>query len=295
MEKDKIFFAEDGITTTSANYIANLAKESYKKIESQLNNVVFYTTEIGLLGSRDMNTLKEGNTIQALNIMEEQLMEIAQLKSLIAWLREAIKAKENLIKEAQKLSDEEIAKALGITIPDFPTQYVRKTENDIVGSWGIKQRNRFYYLDTVCATIGTYIHPDGSFAEARESLMKVVSERYTTNGNGRDLVIYKRTPTVGVSEVDETFFALQDKYREYQAELNSMKHQIEEQLQEDDREKSALETSETQAYQAERLAVNAKISEYKKEAVRKAQSLKIVIPDSLKDIYSSISKMGKDK
>lgn len=295
MEKDKIFFAEEGITLTSANYIANLAKESYKKIESQLNNVVFYTTEIGLLGSRDMNTLKEGMSSYVLDTIEEQLMKIAQLKSLIAWLREAIKAKENLIREAQKLSDEEIAKALGISIPDFPTQYIRKTEDNVVGAWGIKQRNRYYYLDTVCATIGTYIHPSGSFSEAREDLMKIVSERFTTNGNGRDLVIYKRTPTVGVSEVDDAFFKLQNKYREFQAELNSMKHQIEVELQEDDREKSALESKEAQEYRGERLAVNAKISEYKKEEVRKAQALKITIPDSLRDIYSSISKMGKEK
>lgn len=32
MEKDKIFFAENGLTSTSANHIANLAKGSFSSV-----------------------------------------------------------------------------------------------------------------------------------------------------------------------------------------------------------------------------------------------------------------------
>ena len=70
MEKDKIFFGAEGLTTTSANHIANLAKEAYQSLESKLNTAVFYTTEIGILGSSASNTLKEGIEQEFLDELE---------------------------------------------------------------------------------------------------------------------------------------------------------------------------------------------------------------------------------
>ena len=138
MEKDKVFFSKDGLTTTSANHIANMAKEAYKSLETKLNTAVFYTTEIGILGGNASNTLKEGVDDNFLKDIYPDLMHIAELKSLIAWLREAIKAKERLITEAQGLRDSEIATLLGITLPDAPTSYSRLSEDEVIATWGIK-------------------------------------------------------------------------------------------------------------------------------------------------------------
>ena len=295
MEKDKIFFDEVGITTTSANHTANLAKEAYQSLEAGLNSAVFYTTEIGILGSSSTNTLKEGVEEDFLEELEDNLMTIASYKSLIAWLREAIKAKERLISEAQKLTDVEIANALGITLPTMPVRYPRLSEEDIVATWSVKQRNRYYYVDTVCSTIGKYIHPNMEFSNARENLIKILSERHKAQGNGRDTIIYSFTPTVALSDVEDTFFHLQDTYRGYQAELNSMKHQIEVAIQDDEREKSLKEEEETKQYKVECNAIFPQLSSYKNARIREAQSLLIRIPDSLKGVYNSISKMGKKK
>lgn len=295
MEKDKIFFSSNGLTTTSANHVANLCKEAYKDMESALNNAAFYTTTIGLLGSSSTNILREGVGSDFLDSIEDNLMRIAQLKSLIAWLREAIKAKERLIREASNLSNSAIAEVLNLEFPAEPAGYERITEDDVVGNWGIKQRNRYYYLDTLCSTIGTYIHPDRHFSNAKDELVKIVSEPHSVSGNGRDMVIYTKTPTVSVSEVNDVFFSLQEKYRGYQAELNSLKHSIEVALQEDDREKSQKEIEENKNYQAAVKTLFSQITAYRKEQILAAQSLKIVIPDSLKPIYDFVSKMGKDK
>ena len=46
-------------------------------------------------------------------------------------------------------------------------------------------------------------------------------------------------------------------------------------------------------YQAEVKALIAQISAYRKDAIKAMQSLKIVIPDSLKSVYETVSKMGK--
>lgn len=295
MEKDKIFFGAEGITTTSASHIANLAKEAYQSLESKLNSAVFYTTEIGILGSSESNTLKEGIEQEFLDELEGNLMQITSYKSLIAWLREAIKAKERLISEAQKLTDVEVAKILNITLPDIPVRYPRLNEDEVVATWGIKQRNRYYYLDTVCSTIGKYIHPNMGFSNAKEDLIKILSERHKAQGNGRDTIIYSYTPTVRLKDVEHTFFALQNKYRGYQAELNSMKHQIEVAIQDDEREKTLKEEDETKQYKVECNAIFPQLSKYKNDTIKAMQSLKIVIPDSLKGIYSTISEMGKEE
>lgn len=295
MEKDKIFFGAEGLTTTSANHIANLAKEAYQSLESKLNSAVFYTTEIGILGSSASNTLKEGIEQEFLDELEGNLMQVASYKSLIAWLREAIKAKERLISEAQKLTDVEVAKILNITLPDMPVRYPRLNEDEVVATWGIKQRNRYYYLDTVCSTIGKYIHPNMGFSNAKEDLIKILSERHKAQGNGRDTIIYSYTPTVRLKDVEHTFFALQEKYRGYQAELNSMKHQIEVAIQDDEREKTLKEEDETKQYKVECNAIFPQLSKYKNDTIKAMQSLKIVIPDSLKGIYSTISEMGKEE
>ena len=177
----------------------------------------------------------------------------------------------------------------------MPVRYPRLNEDEVVATWGIKQRNRYYYLDTICSTIGKYIHPNMGFSNAKEDLIKILSERHKAQGNGRDTIIYSYTPTVRLKDVEHTFFALQDKYRGYQAELNSMKHQIEVAIQDDDREKTLKEEDETKQYKVECNAIFPQLSKYKNNTIKAMQSLKIVIPDSLKGIYSTISEMGKEE
>ena len=60
MEKDKIFFGKVGLTSTSANYTANLSKELYKALETKLDKMVLYTTNVRLIGSSDDSLISEG-------------------------------------------------------------------------------------------------------------------------------------------------------------------------------------------------------------------------------------------
>ena len=293
MEKDKIFFAENGLTTTSANYLANIAKESYQTLEKTLENVTFITKEVSLLGASKTDLLQEGVTSEFLEHVQDYLLQIAQYKSLIAWLREAIKAKDRMITTVKNLSNEAIAETLSIKLPESPVTYQRLTEDDVVATWNIKQRNRYYYVETLCSTFGKYIHPEGSFAIAKDNLTKAISEPNTVSGNGRDTVIYHKKPSVILHDVEDTFFKLQNEYRSYQSELNSMKHQIEITIQEDDRDKTMKERAAYQKYSSEMQAVLMQINEARNELIRQAQALKITIPDSLKPIYDTVSKMGK--
>ena len=293
MEKDKIFFGESGLTTTSANYTANLAKEAYRLLEDGLNQIRYYTTYVGLLSSDEPKELRVGDTKEQLSQLENSLRSIADLKTLIAWLREAIKAKERLIKEASDLSNEEVCKILGITMPERPKMGNIPDEDDIVATYDIKKRTRIYHLNTLCAELGSFIHVDGTLARERTKLQKILTESHKMEGSGRDAVLYTYKPTVTVKEVDDVFFKLQKKYREYQAELNSMFHEIGMAVQ-DAARKITLEYEEATAnYNNEMSAINARIKVYKDEKIAEAQSLKITIPNNLKPIYDEVSKLGK--
>ena len=287
MEKDKIFFGESGLTTTSANYTANICKELYRGLEQELQAIVFYTTTVKLLDSSEVNLIREGVT--TVSDVKQKLQDIAQLKSLIAWLREAIKAKERLIKEAENTSYEDY----GLEVPERPerTEYI--TEDDVIGMWSIKQRNRYYYLDTLCATIGQYIHPDGTFAKEREQLQKILHEPHKVSGSGRDTLLYNYTASVAPGDVEDSFMDLQQTYRGYQAELNSLKHQVQEAVQLDQATKNGQYSLELQNWQGQMAVIDAVLKEKRHQATVAAQNLKIIIPDSLKPIYEKVQKVGK--
>ena len=69
--------------------------------------------------------------------------------------------------------------------------------------------------------------PNGKYSQERKYLADKINSPYAVDGHGRDANIYKYEPSIKYSEVDKLFFALQDKYRDFQAELNSMKYKIE--------------------------------------------------------------------
>lgn len=287
MEKDLIFFGETGLTSTSANFVANMVKEMYATSESYLNNMVFYDTTVKLIGTSEETPINKGT--DDTTWIPQTMKEIAQLKSLIAWLREAIKAKERLIKEAQDGDYE----WYGLAVPERPEREAYITKDDVIASLNIKQRNRYYYLEAFCATIGQYIHPGGVFAQERDQLKKILSHPHEVQGSGRDTLMYTRTSSVDMQEVENCFMSLQQTYREYQAELNSIKHEIEDKVNKDTASKNIEYNEKMKLYQNQMAQIDAELTMKRKDAVQAASNLKIIIPDTLKDIYEHVQNVGK--
>ena len=98
MEKNKVYFGEQGITSTSANNYANKAKEYVKKLTKELENIEFYSTFVNVIGNNASNSecLRVGQHKEYLDSLEDKIKDIAEANSLIARLREAIKAKEEI-------------------------------------------------------------------------------------------------------------------------------------------------------------------------------------------------------
>ena len=299
MTKDLVFFKKEGeegvaLTSTSANHIANLAKEYIQGVETHLNNICFFNAEVALVGSvGGASIIQTGETSEVLNNLQSLLEGVAQAKSLIAWLREGIKAKESLMKDLQTTSLEDWCKENGMVKPETPNYGHVLTEAEYYASLPIKERNRYYQLETEAAVLGKYIHPDGHLSDSRKELKDKLQHPHRVDGKGRDTLIYTYTPTVDVAEVDNVFFELQKKHRGIQAQLNAMKHSCEQAINESTNKVNTEYMAASQKYQAELKDVLGAFKTWKDGKSQEYSKLKIVVPNSLLGIYHAIISLGK--
>lgn len=298
MQKDLVFFKKEGeegvaLTSTSANHIANLAKEYIQSVETLLNNICFFNIEVALVGSNGANIIQTGGTSEVLNNLQSLLGGVAQAKSLIAWLREGIKAKENLMKDLQNIGLEDWCEENGLTYPEAPKRGHVLTEIEYYASLPIKERNRYYQLETEAAVLGKYIHPDGHLSDARKELKDKLQHPHEVDGKGRDALIYTYTPTVNAAEVDNVFFELQKKHREVQAQLNAMKYSCEQAINESTNKVNTEYMVASQKYQARLKDILGAFKTWNDEKSQEYSKLKIVVPNSLLGIYNTINSLGK--
>lgn len=298
MQKDLVFFKKEGeegvaLTSTSANHIANLAKEYIQGVETQLNNVCFFNAEVSLVGSTGASIIQTGGTSEVLNNLQSLLEGVAQAKSLIAWLREGIKAKENLMKDLQNIGLEGWCNENGLAYPEAPSRGHVLTEVEYYASLPIKERNRYYQLETEAAVFGKYIHPNGHLSDARKELKDKLQHPHEVDGKGRDALIYTYTPTVFVAEVDNVFFELQKKHREVQAQLNAMKYSCEQAINESTSKVNTEYMIASQKYRARLKEILGAFKTWNDEKSQEYSKLKIVVPNSLLGIYNTINSLGK--
>ena len=286
------FFSENGLTSTSANHVANLAKEYVQNIEKDLSNTSFINTSVFIIDSNNDVIISIGKDATFLELIENKLNKISAAKSLIAWLREALKAKDKLQQELNQLSLYDWIKTeKNETVPVHPERDDYMAEDDYYASLNIKDRNRYYMLETQAAVYGKYIHPSGAFSKAREELSDKLNKPHEVKEDGRDTIIYNYNPSVEQSKVEDLFFKLQKDYRQVQAQLNGMKHECELALSEN-------RISIDNAYKEELEKYNQTINKYNVEynlwTKKKSQeyaSLKIAIPDNLKSIYNEVNSL----
>lgn len=294
MEKDKIFFDEkNGLTSTSANFISNIAGEMSQRAEEELSNMQFYNEAVKPLFSSEVTILSTG--INNLDKIEENLQRISTLASLIAWMREAVKARENLKREVEYMS----YSTFGIEYPEKPVQPAECKEDDIIATWTVKQRNNYFFLLTMCAKLGKFIHPDRTFSRERLVLQKITSNPSRVSnkieGCGRDALCYTRTPSISEDAVEEKFFDLQAKYRSYQAQLNSIKHELECAVEQENDKRDSEYNAALHEYKTSVAIADNLLKQAKQKELQRIQNLKIIIPNDLLSIYNEVAEVGKRK
>lgn len=297
---NNVYFGNDGMTSTSANFYANIAKELMEAANNRLNSVKFYNTAIALIGSSEQQIMTIGN--HDLSFIPEDLQTIASMNAFCAWVREAIKEKENQQRELNNMDMEDWAKQQGIEIPinpEYPKDPKLITEQDVINSWDINKRNKYLKLEAFAASFGKYIHPGGAYSKAREDAHKALNNRITKTGEGRETVLYYKEPSVAIEDVDSTFLKLQETYRGYEKELNQMKAEIKDRINELTRERYNVFSEELAEWKKLKEEYNSRMSELRNEfaiwgtnELEKVSKLKITIPDSLRATFNTIKKVG---
>lgn len=282
--KREIYFGTSGITSTSANTLANWAKEYVKDASSMR----FYNCTLSLIGSGEESVISQGLKTIDVSFLDKKI----KAYSLIAWLREAIKAREELKQEIENIDLDSYCKIKGINIPKRPEKENSLTEEEYWDSRSTKERNRYYELETACSVYGKFIHPNSPFAEARDKLMEIANNPINVSKGGRDTLIYKYTPSIDPKIVEQTFFSLQNKHRELQSQLNTMKYECESACMKSRTEAQNKYSSELKEYNAKMREIESEMAKYKTAEIEKLLKLKIIIPDSLKEIYKEVSKLG---
>lgn len=285
--KKSIFFGTTGLTSTSANTVANWAKEYVAKTPS----ISLVTESIKVIGSDDLTVVSLGDT----EINTAYLKTKAKAYSLIAWLREAIKAREELAASVMRLTVSDYCKMKGIEEPITPEQDIPLTEKEYWDAQPLKERNRYYELETELSVLGKFIHPAGDFSDARKYLNECLKNPITVTENGRDTIIRYYKPSIDPAKVEEVFFELQKKHRELQSQLNKMKYECEKAVSESSDASLIKYSKEFEAYRNKREQLTNELNKYKFDQKAELMKLKIVIPDSLQDIYQIITNLGNSK
>ena len=299
----KSFFYEEGLTSTSANHYANLAKEMTRKIHGRLESVRFFDTDMSIIGDGKKTLASRGMEADELQAIKKNLQDIADCNSLIAFFREAIKEKGRLADEAARWVDEEGRAELERLIAEHnavkPKRGAYLTPDDVIKSWSVGEQEKYLSLEAEAAVYGKFIHEDGSLSKARTELTKAINNPTAVKEAGRDTILYSFVPTVSQKDVDDLFFELQAHYREVQAELNGMKKRINDAIQEHDLQVDNLYRTElTQWNNAHKIlerryeVLNADEDVERKKRSREVQKLKIAVPNRLRGIFHDLQQLG---
>ena len=292
---NNVFFENGFMTSTEAQNICNIAKEAVTNEHERLSAVSFYDTEIASIISPEA-FIKTKISPNDISWISESLDKIGRYNALNAWLKEAIKAKEEAMDEVDIRDVTTLDFYEDYIKPEEPTMcYDSFDEEQVMSEWSADKLNRYYTLNSEAAVIGKYIHDSGAIAKARKDLVNKMANPSTVSGQGRETIVFKYIPSVDTEVVEGIYMSLLAKHRKLNAELNSLKAEIKETINKKNIEASiAFRDKHTEweykisEYYSLVKQRNAKINEYKISEKERISKLKINVPSSLMDTYKEI-------
>ena len=292
---NSVFFGENGLTSTSAQHVKDMAGHYVDDLKQKLSSITFVNSNINIIGGENSTLVNKGWNEEELNSVNEILERISQAQALQAWLGEAINAKQNRQTYVGHYNIKDYCNDYNIEYPTEPTNVQYATEADWLKTLSIKELNRYLTLQTYCAVFGNFIHPKygSNFHTARQLAIKVEKAPYEVTENGRDTVIYNKTLSVDIETIDNKYFELQAIHRDKQSEFNALRHQFEVY-------RDSKFTQDQTEYDKKLLEYKQRVTELssqwqakKDELERECANMKIVIPDALKSIYDKVNRLGK--
>ena len=283
-----------GVTSTSANHIANIAKEMYSEAEQRVTNLSLYETRLSLIGDDNYSVIKNQTLPEYLKKgLKVDLDNIARLKLLISWLREAIKYKSEVIDSFKtSFTYDKYLEDLGVEL-NYPTKPSPMTIDEYFSEKPIEMQLKYYKLSAIVTTHGAYVHPDGEFAEARKDYYDKLNNPTKVEKSGVGTLIEKYVDSnYETGLVDNVFFNIQKIYRNAQKELNSLLFDYENYKNKETIKIDEVYSKELMKYKSDKEIYNQQYLEERNKRLVELQDLKIVIPAEFQDIVDEINNLG---
>lgn len=291
---------EKGMTSTSANKLANLAKERNREDMMFVANIKFFSNEMTLLvNPAEKVVLSRGldGSSEEFQKIKEALMRTARFNAIISWIREAIQAKAALIFQVKTTQIEEWCEQNGIEYPKKPVDNIEreKRKNSASSKAGEEEMARYFIDEAKAAVLGQAIHPDGAVDIARRTLIEATLNPSTIEGTGKDTTITTKVPTAATEAVTDFYMALQSDWRHAEAAVNEAKSNW--QLADDELELELTNelNAKTREYQNKLSRIVSDWEKWKLEETRRIGKLKIKIPALLQPVLDELLALGKEK
>lgn len=304
------FFGTSGYTSTSANYIANKAKEMVEGINA--DSIDFITTKVSSLNNNTEMILSRGLNESQLDRLIECQVIASKLNGLISWMREAIRAKETLLNQCERTNFNTWMKenypdvdltTFGADIIDNPEpEDITMTADEwAMNNMSIKEINEYLFLLAACSKIGKFIHPNGEYSRARATALQKHGTSSVKDYQS-STVIYNFESSVPADVIEKKFFEMQELHREYQKRLNSIKFNIDNEVQKLKDQYDTMLDKYDEIKSMNNANISKKHAEYKTlfnawkmKRLEELRKLKIIIPNELKEIVDIVNNVQNQK
>lgn len=276
-----------GLTSSEASHIANFLKEQVKAIDITAESFQVVTS----IGTRDGKEHPLDNN-KEITDWEVKLLEKARFYALSAWLKEAIKAKDDLIKNERSKSFNVLLLEGLKKYPEAPARPDVSFDTFFRNQLVTREQSDYLSAEALASHVGKFIH---SFDEVRKQFQDFKPTRFiklseTETMTVTDELLYNE------AELIKKFEQLQSIHRDAEKVINSFKA----------KHKNWVATTDNQyqldvaRYKREIMTTdkenNAIIQEHTKEFeiiktnnISAYSALKIIIPNDLQPIMDEVT------
>lgn len=292
-----IYFGEEGLTSTSANHVSAMANVMVNDLKQHINGLRLYRKYIRVIGETETLVEERNDTLPE---VIQTVERISKANALIAWLREAIKERENALNDVNNTDINTYAKRTGYDMIDRPSmpQEPRVNFQDyktmLDAGLTVKEYNRAMELNSTLAVLGEFVHEKGLLTKHKAELQRIAKNPVEVKESGRDTII-TRYEADDAAVIDEVYTELQARYRKLQAEKNGIDNKWSNMAAEYQVRRRAEYQTELNAWNAECAKWDAQYAElkdhwmtWKKQECDRIAALKIIIPKDLVNLYTEL-------
>ena len=296
---DIYFGTEEGMTSTSATHVSAMANVMVQDIKQHIMGLRLYQKSIRVIGDAEVTVETVNNTLPEI---AESVKRICKANALIAWLREAVKEREQAQKYVSDMTLDDWMKKQGIekpaspVPPRMPTINFQDYKTILDTGLTVKEYNRFVELNSALAVYGDMIHDKGLLTRQKNELARIMQNPTEVKESGRDTIITTYKVDVNVSvDIDNLYTQLQSEYRKLQAEKNGIEAKFSNLAMDYQTRKMDEWKAAKAQYDRDLTAINSQLvgydtqmKEWKKQRLEELAALKIIIPNDLQPLYKEL-------